>query len=495
MHIKTPLSSRNAAVLLHPTSLPGAHLAGTLGQDAFHFIDFLQESGFGAWQVLPLGPTNDDLSPYQSPSAFAGNARLISPEILANQGLINRLPDILITDADYQSMMVEVWEQLQGFQHAQIRQAFEVFKEEQRSWLQDFALFSTIKKLQQNLPWHLWPEGVKAHDQESLKTIERSCEQSINIKQLEQFLFFEQWRTIKNYANERGIQIIGDLAIFVSHDSADVWSNQTQFNLDDDGGPVTIAGVPPDYFSATGQRWGNPHYRWDIMESNNFEWWNSRVTHMLKSFDLVRIDHFRGFESYWEIPASEETAINGRWVNAPGYALFESIKQHHPNLPLIAEDLGFITEEVIKLRLHFNLPGMKVLQFAFDDDGHNPYLPHNHAHNSVVYTGTHDNNTTVGWYDESSGRTRANVTEYLGYPDEPMPWPLIRSALASVSSLSVIPMQDLLALDKHHRLNTPGTTTTDNWRWRFQWDDVPITLSEKLRQMLECYGRMQMVAK
>jgi len=489
MRIKSTLSSRSAAVLLHPSSLPGAYSQGKFGQEAFNFIDFLKTSGFGAWQVLPLGPTNSDLSPYQSTSAFAGNVRLISPDILANQGLINQLPDILATEEDYQPIMAEVWQQLHSHKHLQLRDEFEVFKDEQQSWLRDFALFSAIKEHQQNRPWHMWPDGIKQHSNESLKTAEISLERSVNIKQLEQFLFFDQWLSIKKYANERDIEIIGDLAIFVSHDSADVWSNQTLFNLDDRGGPITIAGVPPDYFSETGQRWGNPHYRWEVMENNKFEWWNKRVTHMLKSFDFVRIDHFRGFESYWEIPASEETAINGRWVNAPGYALFESIKQHHPSLPFIAEDLGIITEEVIKLRMHFNLPGMKVLQFAFDDTGRNPYLPHNHAHNSVVYTGTHDNNTTVGWYNWIDESTRSKVVEYLGYPGEPMPWPLIRSALSSVSFLAVIPMQDLLALNEHHRFNTPGTTA-DNWRWRFQWDWVPDTLLEKMKQLLTIYDRL-----
>ncbi len=483
------LSSRYAGVLLHPTSLPGNYPQGQLGHDAFHFIDFIQQCGFGAWQMLPLEPTGDDRSPYQSTSAFAGNIRLISPEILANQGLIRQQPEQLTTIREYQQMVAEVWEQIQRPEHATQRAAFEAFKKKQSHWLRDYALFSAIKERQQQRPWPQWPEGLKQHDPEALNEAEQALDGMVNSHQLAQFLFFDQWQALKHYANKRNIKLIGDLAIFVSHDSADVWSNQTLFNLDHHGQPKTVAGVPPDYFSETGQRWGNPHYRWTMMEQNRFEWWNRRVSHMLNSFDLIRIDHFRGFESYWEIPAAEKTAINGHWVEAPGQALFETLQQHHPHLPFIAEDLGVITEAVIKLRMQFKLPGMKILQFAFNDGADNPYLPHNHAHNSVVYTGTHDNNTTVGWFNEIDDRQRNHVLEYLGHPQESMPWPLIRAALASVSSLAVLPMQDLLALDQHHRFNTPGTTT-GNWQWRFQWEWVPENLAAKLKHLLAIYDRL-----
>jgi 4-alpha-glucanotransferase len=305
----------------------------------------------------------------------------------------------------------------------------------------------------------------------------------------EQFDFFRQWHALKEYANHKGILLFGDLPIFVAHDSADVWAQQDYFQLDDGGRPTVVAGVPPDYFSATGQRWGNPHYRWDRMRQDGFRWWLVRFEIQLRLFDLVRIDHFRGFEAYWEIPAGHDTAMGGRWVQAPGDALFEVLRRHFDTLPVVAEDLGVITPEVEALRLRHGFPGMRILQFAFDGGSANPYLPHNHRHMTVVYTGTHDNDTTVGWYGSLSEATRRYMEEYLhSAGEEPMPWPLIRAAMASVANLAVIPMQDVLALDGTHRMNTPGKPD-GNWRWRFKWDQINDGTAGKLRRLSELYGR------
>lgn len=474
--------------MLHPTSLPGPWHCGDLGAEAYHFIDFLAAAGQKVWQILPLSPTHDDLSPYQSLSAHAGNPELISIEALVAEGWLQGE----VAPSPYrhakQPLIERAW---QGFrEHASdaARAELEQFFAQNTHWLDDYALFCVIKMAQQDRGWTEWPKELRDRDNKALKKAAKQYAERLDVIRFAQFLFTRQWCALKRYANDKGIAIFGDLPIFVAHDSADVWAQRQCFDLDEAGHPTLVAGVPPDYFSATGQRWGNPHYDWDWMEADGFSWWLQRIEGQLKLFDLVRIDHFRGFESYWEIPAHEPTAINGRWVKAPGDALFATLHNQFDPLPVVAEDLGTITAEVIELRERYALPGMKILQFAFDGNANNPYLPHNHELNSVVYTGTHDNDTTLGWFNGLSEHARAMVMEYLGHPSEAMPWPLIRSAYASVARLAVVPMQDVLVLTSEHRMNTPGTTQ-GNWQWRFSWEMVPHDLAQRLHRYTEIYLR------
>lgn len=487
----TPLDSRRAGVLLHPTSLPGGVGVGDLGPDAYRFVDWLSEAGMRVWQMLPLVPTHGDLSPYQGLSVHAGNPLLISPALLREWGWldadIDSAPDNFI---DYRIDLLK--QAQQGFlAHASGPQRDELqdFVGRNDHWLQDYALFQALRLAHGNRPWLEWPAALRDRDPAVLAQAERELAESVAFIRFEQFAFFRQWQALHDYARQRGVLLFGDMPIFVAHDSAEVWAHREYFTLDAHGRAEVVAGVPPDYFSETGQRWGNPHYRWDRMQADGFQWWKARMQTQLSMFDWVRIDHFRGFEAYWEIPASEETAINGHWVEAPGDALFEALHEEFDPLPLVAEDLGTITAEVEALRKKYALPGMKILQFAFGGAADNPYLPHNQTRDSVVYTGTHDNDTTLGWYEALPEQTRGQVRDYLGHPGEDMPWPLIRSALASVACLAVIPMQDLLGLDGAHRMNTPGTQEGDNWRWRFQWEQVSEDLAPRLKHRVSQYGR------
>lgn len=480
----SPLKKRQAGILLHPTSLPGPWGNGDFGAEAYRFVDFLAEAGQHVWQLLPLGPTNGG-SPYQCFSAHAGNPDLISIELLQEWGWLHghvepsEQKDALLRRA------------LDGFRaraHEQEMDDFRAFVADNTRWLEDFALYSALKSHFDQKSWTDWPAAIRDRDRKAVDKAAKEHAEELNLVRFEQFVFFRQWSALKNYANGKGISIFGDMPIFVAHDSADVWAQRECFFLDQNGQPTVVAGVPPDYFSETGQRWGNPHYDWEWMESDRFDWWLHRMESQLKLFDLVRIDHFRGFEAYWEVPAHEETAINGRWVKAPGDALFARLRQRFDPLPVVAEDLGIITEEVDALRHKYALPGMKVLQFAFEGGAENPYLPHNYESNTVVYTGTHDNDTTVGWFEQLNDDHREYIMEYLGYPSEPIPWPLITAAYASVSALAVVPLQDVLELDSTHRMNVPGTEE-GNWRWRFSWDMVPEELVPRLRRLAEIYGR------
>jgi 4-alpha-glucanotransferase len=359
----------------------------------------------------------------------------------------------------------------------------------QAHWLDDFALFVVIKRLHGNRPWWTWPEPLRQRDPEKLEHLLAEAGDAFEAVRFAQFVFFRQWHALRAKARARDILILGDMPIFVAHDSADVWANPGDFDLDTWGVPNTVAGVPPDYFSETGQRWGNPVYRWDRMAKDGFQWWLRRVGWALESVDALRVDHFRGFESYWSIPASEPTAIGGAWQPGPGAVFFEALLERFGQLPLLAEDLGVITPEVTALRERFGLPGMKILQFAFDGSPDNPYLPENHVECGVVYTGTHDNDTTLGWYESLDPDTRARVLEHLGEPEDSMPWVLIRAALASPARLAVIPMQDALALGGRHRMNVPGTAN-GNWNWRFDWVDVPPERASELRRLIEQAGRI-----
>ena len=484
----SPLQQRQAGILLHPTSLPGPWHCGDLGVEAYHFVDFLVAAGQRVWQILPLSPTHDDLSPYQSLSAHAGNPELISIETIAAHGWLDGEVVPSNTPHAKGALIRRAW---QGFcvrADDAARAELQLFLENQRHWLDDYALFCVIKQVKKGRGWSEWPAPLRDRKANALQAIRDDHADDLAVICFEQFLFYRQWHALKQYANSKGILLFGDMPIFVSQDSADVWAQRNCFDLDENGQPLVVAGVPPDYFSATGQRWGNPHYDWEWMESDGFSWWRQRMEGQLELFDLVRIDHFRGFEAYWEIPAHEETAINGRWVKAPGDALFASLQKNFDPLPVVAEDLGTITPEVNALRKKYALPGMKILQFAFDGSPTNPYLPHNHGRNCVVYTGTHDNDTTLGWFISLDEKARGVVMEYLGQPAEAMPWPLVRAAYASVARLAMVPLQDVLALDGDHRMNTPGTTS-GNWQWRFSWDMVPQDLAARLRRMTELYRR------
>jgi 4-alpha-glucanotransferase len=480
------LDRRRAGILLHLTSLPGPGLCGSLGPDAYKFVDFLVGCGMSVWQMLPVGPTQSDGSPYQTSSAHAGSPQLIALEPLMERGWLEDLPDDETQSAKLRALR-QAWA---GFRKKAVetdRWALAEFTEQNAYWLDDYALFRALREERKSYWWE-WPEDLRQREKDALTQAKLRLGEDLAYIRYEQFLFFTQWQALREYANGVGVRLFGDMPIFVAHDSAEVWANPGDFDLLEDGSLRVVAGVPPDYFSATGQRWGNPLYRWDRMQADGFRFWLDRIRTQMRLFDLVRIDHFRGFESYWEIPADEEFAVNGRWVKALGDELFECLRQRFGSLPLIAEDLGIITDEVEALRKKYRLPGMKVLQFAFSGEASNPYLPFRHGRDSIVYTGTHDNDTSLGWYLSLEDSARDYVDEYLGYPSEDMPWPLLRCALGSRSNLAIVPMQDVLGLDGDHRMNLPGTTE-DNWRWRFSWEQVEAELKDRVGRLVKLYGR------
>jgi 4-alpha-glucanotransferase len=479
------LDRRRAGVLLHVSSLPGGDANGELGPEAFRFLDFLAEAGFSVWQLLPLGPTHADGSPYLCLSAHAGNPRFISLDLLAQQGWLD------VGAGRSTDRRTRLHHARQGFgarASEDEQRALADFTETEAHWLDDYALFEVLRKDQASRPWWEWPAPIRDRQAKALSAARERHADDIEGVRFEQFLFARQWQSLREYATARGILLFGDMPIFLAHDSAEVWAHHKCFKLDATGQPTVVAGVPPDYFSATGQRWGNPLYDWSCIESAGFSWWIERLRHELTRFDLVRVDHFRGFEACWEIPASEPTAINGQWVEVPGERLFDALLVRLGRLPLVAEDLGLITPEVTRLRERYGLPGMKVLQFAFDGDAGNPYLPHAHVPDTVVYTGTHDNDTTLSWFQGLPAEQQLQVIEYLGYPHEPMPRPLLRAAFASVARLAIVPMQDVLGLGRGHRMNTPGTSD-GNWRWRFEWNQLPPDTTGWLKRALEAYGR------
>lgn len=488
----TPLTRRRSGVLLHPSSLPGGAGCGDLGADAYRFVDFLAASGITVWQVLPLVPTHGDHSPYQGLSVHAGNPLLISLSRLQEWGWL-QASDEAEPENFVQYRRGRLQLAYQGFKQQAaadeaLRAEFGHFIAAHSGWLEDYALFQAIRQAQGNGHWLEWPPELRDYDDAALVKIGEALQEELNFVRFEQFAFFRQWHQLRDYARQRSVLLFGDMPIFVAHDSAEVWANRELFMLDEQGKAQVVAGVPPDYFSATGQRWGNPHYNWEQMRTDGFSWWKQRIAAQLEMFDWVRIDHFRGFEAYWEIPAHEETAMNGRWVKAPGDELFDALHEVFDPLPLVAEDLGIITIEVDALRQKYNLPGMKILQFAFGGDASNPYLPHNQTIDSVVYTGTHDNDTSLGWYQALPQAVQQHVQSYLGMPQEAMPWPMIRSTLASVARLTILPMQDLLELGSEHRMNTPGTSE-GNWRWRFEWSQLDDELAPRLKALMALYGR------
>ncbi len=491
---------RASGILLHPTSLPSRWGIGDLGDSAYDFADLLAAAGQRIWQVMPLGPTGYGDSPYQSFSAFAGNPLLINFDILLEEGLLapSDLADAPIlpdTAVDYGAVI--------PFKHRTLRRAFarfqqgyadhlradfEAFCAEQASWLDDYALFAALKSANGGDSWSSWDPGLRRRDPGALDAARRTYTDEIAYQRFIQYLFFDQWLALKKYVNDLGIQIMGDIPIFVAYDSADVWAHPELFFLDEDGRPLVVAGVPPDYFSATGQLWGNPLYRWDVLKARGYDWWIERFRATLTLVDVVRVDHFRGFAAYWEVPAGEETAVNGRWVEGPGADLFEAVERALGVLPIVAEDLGVITPDVEELRDRFDFPGMRVLQFAFGGNADQPYLPHNHIRRCIVYTGTHDNDTTLGWWRTASEKERRHVQLYLGRSGDDIAWDFIRAALSSVADTAIIPLQDVLSLGSEARMNTPGRPG-GNWTWRFSLHQMTPAIISRLRELTVLYGR------
>jgi len=485
------LAQRRTGVLLHPSSLPSTNEHGDLGHDAYRFVEFLAASGVTVWQVLPLGPTHPDGSPYQCLSVHAGDPQLICLDWLVDRGWLDRksIPAKLNASAR-RDCLARAFLGFQQHGKAKAQQDFEDFKRAKHDWLDDYALFQVIRTQQKSNGWLAWPVALRDREPGHLAQFITQHNEALEEERFIQYVFFCQWLELRDYAHQHGVLLFGDMPIFVAHDSADVWANRDNFQLDKTGQSTVVAGVPPDYFSATGQRWGNPHYDWARMQADGFAWWLGRMHTQLDLFDLIRIDHFRGFEAYWEVAATAKTAEGGHWVKAPGEALLQRLYDEFHELPLVAEDLGIITPEVEALRDQFHLPGMKILQFAFGSGPENPYLPHNCVPNSVIYTGTHDNDTTLGWYESCDPAVRDALDDYLACrAGADMPWPLIRTALASVCRLAVLPMQDLLELDSRHRMNIPGTSE-GNWQWGFDWTQLPVDLAERLRHLNSVYGRI-----
>jgi 4-alpha-glucanotransferase len=492
---------RASGVLLHPTSLPGAFGIGELNDSAYKFIDFLADTGQKLWQVLPLGPTGYGDSPYQCFSAFAGNPLLISLDHLVRENALTKdeLDDAPTFPADRVNFGDVIEFKSEILKHSFVRfnnyastadqKAFVQFCADNASWLDDYALFMALKDAHDGAAWNTWEDDIARRTPKALSKARKDFAPQILTQKYLQYQFFKQWGWVRDYAADKGVQIIGDIPIFVAYDSADAWANRDLFYFDERGNPIVIAGVPPDYFSPTGQRWGNPLYRWDVMHKQGYGWWIERIKAALKLYDYVRIDHFRGFESYWEVPASEPTAMNGQWVKGPNTALFEAIQGALGNdLPIIAEDLGIITPEVRALREAFNFPGMRVLQFAFVADTASDFLPHNYVPNCVAYAGTHDNDTTVGWWEKLDEPTRAKVRDYLGVTGEQINWDFIRALYMSVANTAIVTLQDLLGLNSEARMNFPGRAE-GNWYWRFAWEQLTPEVRAKLLKMTTMYGR------
>jgi 4-alpha-glucanotransferase len=504
------LAERQSGILLHPTSLPGRYGIGELGREALRFVDFLAETRQSIWQVLPLGPTGYGDSPYQCFSAFAGNPLLVSLDALAEDGLLSKrdlgaasLPGDVV---DYgaviafkRPLLVKAFAAFDKSAPASRREAFLAFCRDESAWLDDFALFMALKDVHGGAAWHTWEEGLVTRDADALAAARRKNATAIQGVQFAQYLFFEQWGALRANARSRGIRVMGDIPIFVAHDSADVWARPDLFTLAADGTPALQAGVPPDYFSATGQLWGNPLYRWDALERSGFAWWIDRFRASLRLFDSVRLDHFRGFEAYWEIPGGEKTAVNGRWVKGPGSALFDALQAALGPLPIVAENLGVITAEVEALRERYGWPGMAILQFAFGDDSQaNDFLPYTYPRNRVVYTGGHDNDTTVGWWtagvgdstrsEEEVSRERDFALRYVGGDGSEIHWDFIRTVMASVADTAIFPLQDVLGAGSAARMNLPGRLG-GNWKWRYDTKALTPAIAHRLETLTRTFGR------
>lgn len=497
-----PDGRRSAGVLLHPTSLPGSYGIGELGDHVIAFLDWAQSAGFRLWQVLPLNPPGYGASPYGCLSSFAGNPLMVSPQRLLQENLLDvedvaEVPRFSDEHVEWHGvheykfhLLRTSWRRFEEHASDEQRAELEAFCEAERdAWLADYALYMSIKDAHRGKPWWLWERALVARDAKALDRARTKFRNDIRFWQYVQFLFFRQWAGVREAAHARGIRIMGDVPIYVAGDSADVWANQELFQLDERGEPTVVAGVPPDYFSATGQRWGNPLYRWDVLRETNYRWWIDRIRTNLRFADVVRLDHFRGFAAYWEIPASEPTAVHGRWMPGPGLALFDAIRAELGELPLVAEDLGFITEDVHELRHAIGLPGMKILQFGFAQDD-SPHLPHRFEPQTVVYTGTHDNDTARGWFERASDDERDNSVAYLGTTDPAeVAWALIRAAYTSVAETAVVPVQDILSLGSEARMNTPGAGE-NNWSWRVSAGALTHETAVRLRRLATVTGRL-----
>jgi len=498
-------ANRKCGILCHPTSVPGPFGIGDLGDGSLRLLDFIAAGGHSYWQVLPLGPTGYMDSPYQPFSAYAGNHLLIDPLALVRDGLLT--PGDLAGNAELSEDRVDygavIGYKMGLFQRAlerlaqapsELRDELEAFAADHGDWLPDYALFMALKQHYGGRRWLEWDRDIALREPEAVRRWQLALDKDVRLHVLLQFLFHRQWQAVRAYAHGLGIKIIGDVPIFVGHDSVDVWANRRLFRLDDDGRPTVVAGVPPDYFSATGQLWGNPHYRWDLMEADDYRWWLDRLEHTLEQGDLVRIDHFRGFAAYWEVPADEDTAMNGRWVLGPGKSLFEAIAARFGKPPIIAEDLGVITPDVVAIRDGFGLPGMHVLQFAFDSDATNPDLPHNYQRNCIVYTGTHDNDTSLGWYAQRDAAVQHRARVYTGTDGSAMNWTLMRLAMTSVADTAIYPLQDVLSLGSEARMNLPGRPE-GNWSWRFRAEDLRPDLASLLHELARVTGRLPLGAE
>ena len=495
---------RAAGILMHPTSLPGPEGIGDLGPQADRWVDYISSAGCGWWQVLPLGPTGYGDSPYQCFSAFAGNPYLVSPEVLLAEGLLARAdladrPSFPAGRVDYGAVITwkltlldRAFAHFQTMAPAQLQNELAEFQAAQAAWLDDFALFMALKEAHGGVSWDNWPLPLCRRDRPALQAARQMHADAVQRHVFRQFLFFRQWAALRAHAAEHRVQIIGDIPIFVAYDSADVWAHPELFYLDDEGKPTVVAGVPPDYFSPTGQLWGNPLYRWDVHAATGYAWWVERLRALLRLVDVIRLDHFRGFAGYWEVPAGSPTAEIGRWAPGPGRDFVLAIRQTLGDLPIIAEDLGVITPDVIALRDEFSLPGMKVLQFAFSGDPRDPFLPHNYSSNCVAYTGTHDNDTTRGWYETAPEKERHFCRRYLASQGHDIAWDMIRAVWASVASLAVAPMQDMMGLGNEGRMNFPSREA-GNWGWRMPGDALSESLRARLAELNFLYGRKRCV--
>ena len=493
---------RSSGILFHPTSLPGKYGIGTLGKEAYAFIDFLKKSRQKLWQIFPLGPTGYGDSPYQSFSSFAGNPYLIDFDLLIEAHLLSEedLRDVFFGDneeyIDYGAiynqkypLLRKAYENFKSSDNHEMRENLEHFKRENASWLNDYSLYISLKNHFNGLPWNEWAHDIKNREHGAMEHYKNELADDIEYHNFIQFLFFKQWGDVKRYANENGIKIIGDIPIFVAADSSDAWANPEIFLFDEERKPVKVAGVPPDYFSATGQLWGNPLYNWQKLKETNYSWWVERVRANLSTCDIIRIDHFRGFEAYWAVPYGDDTAINGQWEPGPGIDLFNAIKSQLGELPIIAEDLGLMTQGVIDLREATGFPGMKILGFAFDSGEENDYLPHTYTKNCVVYTGTHDNDTLIGWFQKAKEEDRQFARDYLNSrSDDEIHWDAIRGAWSSVASMAISPVQDFLGLGSEARINTPGVAA-GNWQWRLRHEVLTDELAERIAKLTRVYSR------
>lgn len=492
--------TRSSGILLHPTSLPGPFGSGDIGASSYQFIDWLSKAGQSLWQMLPLGPVGLANSPYMSVSAFAGNPLLIDLYELVDNGWLaqselgyaqckspNRIDysEVMSFRMNLLQMASERFFKQENFEQ---QNQYKTYCANEKSWLNDYALFQALNEKYDGEEWTEWEHAIAKRHPNALKKATEELRGHIEFYKFIQWCFNRQWEKLKSYASAHDIKLVGDIPIFVSQHSADVWSHREMFDLDDEGAPNVVAGVPPDYFSETGQRWGNPLYRWDVIEQDGYRWWIDRFRKSFQMFDIIRIDHFRGFESYWEIPVAEETAKNGRWANGPGEDFFGNVKQELGDLSIIAEDLGIITPEVRSLLKKLNFPGMRVLQFAFNDGMENSFLPHHYENNCVVYTGTHDNDTTCGWYEKATEYERDFVRRYCKTDGHEINWDLINLALQSSADIAVIPFQDVIGLGSEGRMNFPGTIE-GNWEWRFTWEQVGTQQASRLYELTKLYGR------